>query len=341
MKLRHRAAIGLAAMAIAVVAGPGSGVGATPGGNGHGAHFHLAWLANDPANHYDNAIRAGLEEVVAKANGTVDAFFAGFDPAVQLQQCADALAAGTYDALIIIAADPIGIVPCVEAAHEAGVPVAAVDLPIGPDPTTVAPQVDGIVASSLIPSSEWGTAVTGIVPGLCAGLDPCNLYYLAGLLSFPIDQFGLAAAQAAADASPSINLAGSGEAYYDTAYARDVFAAALAADPGINAVIASGDQMALGVEQAAADAGKPVRIVGAGAGATALDAVRQGRWYATFNTLPRTEGRLVTELLIRALRARPTAPAGVNPVAASGLPVWWTQATLAAYPGFAGEWPGP
>ncbi|HEX2698760.1 MAG TPA: substrate-binding domain-containing protein [Acidimicrobiales bacterium] len=166
------------------------------------------------------------------------------------------------------------------------------------------------------------------------------MFYLAGLASFPIDQIGLAAAQAAADGT-SVNLAGSAEAFYDTTVARDVFAAALAADPTINAVIASGDQMALGAEQAAADAGLSVRIAGAGAGSSALDAVREGRWYATATSLPRTEGRLVTELLVRALRVRPAAPAGVDPVAESGLPLWWTAATLAEHPELTGEWPGP
>jgi ribose transport system substrate-binding protein len=333
----------LLVMAMAATAAIGSvaPVGAAPGGNGHGANFRLAWLANDPSNQYDNAIRAGIEEEAARAHATVDAFFAGFDPGVQLEQCAAALDAGVYAALLIIAADPIAIIPCVEAAHAAGVPVAAVDLPVGPDQTTVEPQVPGVVAASLIPAGEWGTAVSAMVPDVCAGLASCNIFYLAGLLAFPVDQFGLAAAAAAADQSTAINLAGSAEAYYDTGYARDIFAAALDADPTINTVIASGDQMALGAEQAAVAAGRSVRIVGAGAGASALDAVRRGRWHATFNTLPRTEGRLATELLVKALRARPAAPAGVNPVADSGLPVWWTQAALAAHPHFTGEWPGP
>lgn len=326
---------------VAVVAAMGAGPSsAERGGLGHGAHFRFAWLANDPANAYDNAILAGIEQVAAKARSTVDVFFAGFDPSVQLQQCHDALGTGGYDALIVIAADPIGIIPCVDAARAAGVAVAAVDLPIGPEPSTADPQVPGVVASSLIPATDWAGGVTSIVPELCAGLDPCSLFYLAGLAAFPIDQLGLAAVQSAAGGS-SIHFAGSAEAYYDTAFAREVFAAALDADPTINAVIASGDQMALGAEQAAADAGRAVRIVGAGAGTSALDAVRDGRWFATFTTLPHTEGRLVTHLLVRALRATRTAPDGVHPVAASGLPTWWTSATLADHPDFAGEWPGP
>ncbi|HEX2698759.1 MAG TPA: substrate-binding domain-containing protein [Acidimicrobiales bacterium] len=139
------------------------------GGRGHGAHFRFAWLANDPANSYDNAIRAGIEEVAAKAHSTVDPFFAGFDPALQLAQCTDALAAGGYDALIVIAADPLGIVPCVEAARAAGVAVASVDLPIGTDPSAVEPQVAGVVASALIPAAAWGGAVTRSCPGCALG----------------------------------------------------------------------------------------------------------------------------------------------------------------------------
>ena len=57
--------------------------------------------------------------------------------------------------------------------------------------------------------------------------------------------------------------------------------------------------------------------------------------------LPYTEGQIVTRLLVRALRVRRSEPVGVDPVAASGLPVWWTQETLAAHPDFVGEWPGP
>lgn len=94
-------------------------------------------------------------------------------------------------------------------------------------------------------------------------------------------------------------------------------------------------------DRPAADAGRAVRIVGAGAGTSALDAVRDGRWFATFTTLPHTEGRLVTHLLVRAFRATGTEPDGVHPVAAPGLPTWWTAATLADHPDFAGEWPGP
>lgn len=329
------------AIALALLGSPSLAAAAPPPDAGHGAHFRLAWLANDPANTYDSAILTGIRDQASKSQSTVDPFYAGFDPSVQLAQCSQALATNAYDALIVIAVDNIGIGQCVSEAHAKGVPVAAVDLVIGPDQTSVQPQLPGQVAASFVPASRWGDGVAAIAPEVCAGLNPCNVFYVAGIASFPVDQYGLNAVSQAAASNLSIKLIGSGEAFYDTATARQVVGDALAAHPQINVVIASGDQMALGAEQAAGDHGTTLRIVGAGAGASALTAVRNGRWFATFTTLPRTEGEIVTSLLVNALRNRQAPPTGVDPVAASGLPAWWTQATLAQYPGFTGEWPGP
>jgi ribose transport system substrate-binding protein len=303
-------------------------------------NVRIAWLANDPANTYDQAIGDGIMQMARRAGGTVTPFYAGFDPATQLAQCQDAVASGDFDALILMAASPTESIPCVDLAAAAGIPVAGADLVIGPDQTTVHPQVRGQVAASFIPASRFGDGVAALMPDLCAGLSACNVLYVAGLESFPLDAYGLAAVSAAAQSLPSVRLVAHTEAFYDTAVAREVVGEALDRYPEINVVIASGDQMALGAEQAAHERARPLRIVGAGAGTSALAAVRDGRWFATFNALPRSEGIIVTHLLLRALAA-PTVPVGVDPVAVSGLPNWWTQATLAAHPTFTGQWPGP
>jgi ABC-type sugar transport system substrate-binding protein len=70
--------------------------------------------------------------------------------------------------------------------------------------------------------------------------DPFQANKDVGLASLPIDQFGLDAVQDAAGATPSISLAGSGEAFYDTGVARDVMAPMLADHPEIDVVFASG-----------------------------------------------------------------------------------------------------
>ena len=138
-----------------------------------------------------------------------------------------------------------------------------------------------------------------------------------------------------------MNLVAVDEAFYDTALANQVATAQLKAHPEINVVIAAGDQMALGVEQAAKTLGHIVRIVGAGAGATAIDAVKADRWFATFNALPRTEGQLGAGIMELNLIIHNLKPTGLDPLTVTGLPEMWTKTTLAQHPTFSPQWPGP
>jgi len=304
-------------------------------------HRRFAWLANDPANTYDNATLAGIEDVAGARPHAVDPFYAGFDLKRQLAQCREALHSHRYDGLFVEADDAVGIEPCVAEARRAGVPVVATDLPIGADPTTVRPQVPGEVGASFIPAPDWAKALEKTLPQACAGLSPCNIFYLAGDETLAFDRLGFQAVQSVVAANPSFHLVGEDQAFYDTATARQVVTNQLTSHPTINLVVAGGDQMALGAEQAATARGLAVRIIGAGAGASAIAAVKQGRWYGTFNALPRTEGQLGAAIMELHLVDRDLRPIGVDPIAFSGLPDMWTQATLAKYPNFVPQWPGP
>jgi ribose transport system substrate-binding protein len=298
----------------------------------------FAWLANDPNNTYDNATLAGLREVMTPTGATVETYFAGFNGTTQLAQCRAALALNKYTGLFISAADAVGIIPCVTEAKAKGVPVVATDLPIGPDTGTVQPQVPGQVGASFIPATSWAAAVKSIIPQACAGLSQCNVFYVAGVSSFAIDTLGYAAAQQAVALNSSYRLLGAEQAFYTASTAKQVMLAQFAAHPEINLVVASGDQMALGVEQAAAQLNLTVRIVGAGAGKGAIEAVKQGRWFGTFNALPKTEGHLGAVLMNAHLLFRRAPAIGIDPVVFTGLPSVWTQATLAQYPRFTAQW---
>lgn len=297
-----------------------------------------AWLANDPNNTYDNATLAGLRDVLTPTGATVEPYFAGFNAATQLSQCRAAIAANKYIGFFVSAADAVAIIPCVTEAKQKGIPVVATDLPIGPDPATVQPQVPGQVGASFIPATSWAKAIKATIPQACQGLSSCNIYYIAGVSSFAIDVLGLQAVQQSIAANNSYLFAGTEQAFYDTATAKQIMLAKLTANPNINLVICSGDQMALGVEQAAAQLGRTVKIVGAGAGADALTAVKQGRWFGTFNALPKTEGKLAAAIMLAHQLFRNAPPIGLDPVVVTGLPSVWTQATLAQYPKFVAEW---
>jgi ABC-type sugar transport system substrate-binding protein len=300
----------------------------------------FAWLANDPANTYDAATLAGIRDLVGLVRATVDPFYAGFDGPTQLAQCRAALASRLYDGLFIEAADAVGIEPCVAEAKQRNVPVVATDVPIGPDANNVQPQVANEVGATFIPGTRWGNAVKNVTPQVCQGLNPCNVLYIAGEISFGFDMLGIQGVQAAAAANTSIILIAVDQAGYDTATAKQVVIAQLHAHPVINVVIASGDQMALGVEQGAASLGRTLRIVGGGAGASAI-AVKAGRWFGTFNALPRTEGQLGAGIMSAHLIDPRIKPFGLDPIAVSGLPDMWTPTTLAQHPNFVAQWPGP
>jgi ABC-type sugar transport system substrate-binding protein len=307
----------------------------------HVQHRRLAWLANDPTNTYDNATYAGMTDIAGALGYAVEAFYAGFDLSTQLAQCHQALRSNRYDGLLIDADDAVGIEPCVAEADQAAVPVVAIDLAIGPNPATVRPQVAGEVGASFIPASRWAKAVKTILPQACQGLNPCNVLYLAGDEALAFDQLGFQAVRSAVAANPTLRLVGEDQAFYDTATAKRVMIHQLTVHPAINLVVAAGDQMALGVEQAATELGPKVRIIGAGAGASAISAVRQGRWFATFNALPRTEGQLAAAIMELHLVDRELPPVGVDPIAFSALPDMWTRTTLAQHPNFVPQWPGP
>jgi ABC-type sugar transport system substrate-binding protein len=78
-------------------------------------------------------------------------------------------------------------------------------------------------------------------------------------------------------------------------------------DPGVDGFFAANDQMALGVAQAVADAGRTggVAIVGVDGIERALDAVRRGALSATVSQYPYTIGHLGVEACLAAAAGKP------------------------------------
>lgn len=300
----------------------------------------IAYLANDPTNTYDGATRDAIIAVAAGNHSKVFPFYAGFDPTVQLQQCFGILEAHKYDAIILTAADSNAIIPCVTEAKERHVPVVAVDLPIGPDITTFQPQVPGEVGAVLVPPADWGADLASLIADACSSQLECDVAYIAGAFTVALDIAALQQLNAVAAAHSNIHIVATGQAFYDTPTAQAVATAMLAAQPTINVMIGAGDQMAQGAETAINLAGlsHPVKIIGAGAGAYGVSAVRAGRWYATFVALPREEGTFGAQIAIAAARHQRIAQPGLNPVQALGLPPFLTTANQALFASFQAEW---
>ena len=314
-----------------------------PGNGLQHKNIKVAWLGTSPENTYDDANFQGAKKVGKQLNAKVTPFYSNFDPALQLAQCKSVVKSGKYDALLVIAASQTGIIPCVTLAKSKGIPVVAVELPIGPDSTTTEPQVPGQTGAVLTPSVEFANALDSLVVDACEGVSPCRLLYLAGYYSTDFDLFALAELEDLIAENPNLELVGAPEAFYDPATAYSIVEGLLADGVALDLVIGAGDQMAMGAEWAIADAGVPqgqILISGGGASEYGVDAVRDGRWYGTFVTLPYDEGEIAVEMAVRAARKQWIPDRSIDAVELAGLPRVMTTQNLDQFVGFTGQWPG-
>jgi ribose transport system substrate-binding protein len=116
----------------------------------------------------------------------------------------------------------------------------------------------------------------------------------------------------------SMTVTSAGEYLAETALpvAQDI----LQANPEIDVIASSGDQMIVGAEQAVEDAGLTgqVALIGNGGGQTAADAIAEGRWFGTAAAYPRSEGEISADYVIRAIRGEEIEPVGMGTVELSG-----------------------
>lgn len=293
-------------------------------------------------NTYAEAAGDAIQKVADKENATIQTFDSGFDPQKQFAQVQDAIATGQFDGFIFLPMDGPSLVPAAEAAIAKGIAVTSFNQTLGTDLQSSDIQVDGQSAAVLIPPGIDGENVAKVMVEACKGIDPCNVGYLMGIAALPVDQVKLKAIEAAAEANPNIKIVAKGEGKYLPDPSIKATQDMLQAHADINVIVAVGDQMAIGVEQAVKDAGKTdqVKIVGDGGAEIGVEAVREGRWFGTTLNIPSTEGELVADLAIRAARGEKMSE-GVNTLDHRGdIPETLTQANKDEWADFQAQWKG-
>jgi ribose transport system substrate-binding protein len=113
----------------------------------------------------------------------------------------------------------------------------------------------------------------------------------------------------------------------------------LQANPEMNVLMVTSDQASAGAEQALQDAGRAedIRLVSSGGSCPAVQAVEEGRWFATIIDLPETEGREGMKIAIDWVNGDVTEPQGVNPLDTLDRDPFVTQENLGD---FECEWEG-
>ncbi|WP_420611686.1 sugar ABC transporter substrate-binding protein [Candidatus Spongiisocius sp.] len=261
----------------------------------------VAYLSASSANTWLAASREAMEKLAAENNIEIVEFDAQFDPALQQQQFQDAITAGRYDGIILVAIAGAAAIPDILDALDAGIEVVALNQVVGDDLVTAEPQVEGMAAAVFEPPYHRGTRLGELTVAACAGIDPCNVVYFYGIRGIPLDE-AVRGGWDESVAGSTVTVAAEAEGLYlGPDVALDAMQDILVTESDIDVVVGA-DQSMQGAEIALTDAGREgIRIIGFGGSSYAVEAITDGRWWGGLYGAPYTEGRLAMEAMVQAL----------------------------------------
>ncbi len=303
-----------------------------------GKTLQIAYLSFAVANSYDAPMLAAAQAAAAGNNAKLTVFDANNDPKAQFSQLQNAIGSGKYDGIIVQPIFGTALTDLVKQAIDKGIKVVNIDQVLGPDLTTVKPQVQGLSANIAFVPTDMGTKLGQLTVQACASanLNPCKVGYLYDIKASSLD-VAINKAFGTATASSPVKVIAEGEDFFTPAGGLKAVQNMLTAHPDINVVVGSdqGIEGAVQALDAAKKTGK-VLLVGYGGSAAGLNGVKDGSWYGTVVQDPASEGRIGVESLVKAIRDN-TVTGGLDPL--SQLPDQGIV-TKANVDKFTAEWPG-
>lgn len=325
----------LAALLVATALSPAAALAQDP--------IRLAFLAASSQNGYNDATWQGVQAAAKEAgNVEVEIFDGEFNAATQYAQVEDIIAGGRFDGIIVAPNDTVGIATALEEATGAGLLVASVLFPVGPDLTVMTPQVKGLTVTVASNPVTGATAQANEVIKFCEGKDPCNVVIMIGQLQFPFDNLRYNTMVDTLKPHANIKIVATGEGSYSPDASLTAFQDILQANPKIDVVLSNADQHLLGVEIALNDAGipiEPIYLIGGGLNAITVDKIKAGIFDATLSGFPRSEGYYAAQTLIKAKKGE-SVPNFIDPVDFATNPLIVDKTWLDAHPEFKAEWEG-
>jgi len=265
----------LVVLAAALVAGCGRG-----GGGGEEGQRTIGLSISTLNNPFFVTLRDGAQRAAKEAGVELIVSDAQND-AAQQQDDIQAFITQQVDAILVNPVDSEAVVPAIQAANDAGIPVIALDR------GAAGGEIETLIASDNVEGGRMAAR---------------ELIRLVG--SGPVAQLeGIPGTSAARDrgkgfeevieGQDAVRLVASQPANFDRAQGLNVTQNILQAHPEIKGIFAQNDEMALGAVQALGErAGTEVKIVGFDAIEDALKAIRDGRMNATIAQQPAKMGSL-------------------------------------------------
>lgn len=252
--------------------------------------YRIAFMQPYPNLTFWQILQAALEERAAAAGVEVDVIaLSSGDVSEQVSQMEDAVTQG-YDGIILGTIDAAGIVPGIEAANEADIPVLAVDTaPAGGELVSLV-QTDNVAAAGVA-----GAFIAEQIDGSGKVLN------LQGDLANQTGQARSEGVEAALAEFPEIEVI-SQTTNWQQDQAVAVTENVLTSDPEIAAIFAASDDPALGALQVIEEAGRDdIVLVGFDANPEAVQAVASGRFAGEIAQFPAVMGAVGVDLLVRHL----------------------------------------
>jgi ribose transport system substrate-binding protein len=232
-------------------------------------------------NSFTAAVLAGVQsQSASKGLTVVDLTGAGYDGAAQLKAIQDQTVKGDVQMYVILAIDSIGVANAVKDAIAKGITVVSAFTPIGPDFSTLTPQVPGMVVVAETPTSN-GDGLAKMAAMACKTKKACNVAYLEGLKTLPLDNARTTAFKAGLKKyAPKAKLVAQVEGGYAPDSGKKAAQDVLQAHPEANVMVGSSQAIigAAGVVDT-----KVVSLIGNGASKEAYAGVQGGTWFSCYN----------------------------------------------------------
>ncbi|HVV57345.1 MAG TPA: sugar ABC transporter substrate-binding protein [Gaiellaceae bacterium] len=295
--------------------------------------INIAVFLASAANTYAEATRLGAQDAAKKAGNVKLTIFDGqFNTNKQLGELRDALVSKKYDAWLVYPNDGGPLTQTIKKAISQGVKVGCVLVPCGPDVRQTKVQIPGQVVFDGVGFFRNGQLLGKLVEQGCKGISSCEVFWMPGLPTLPLEQARTAGLKSVISKDKNIKIVATQAGGYLAAPALTATQNVLQAHPNLNVIVSSGDQMIAGAVRAEAAAGKSgIKMYGNGCTFEAKQLILQGKQTGCMVYLPRTEGRTVTSLLIKAVNGSKRTGISLDPLSESPIGPLGTKANIAKF----------
>jgi ribose transport system substrate-binding protein len=296
--------------------------------------INIAVFLASAANTYWEAELLGAKAIAAKyPNVKLTVFDAKFTTNTQVNQLRDALVSKKYQAWFIGPNDGGPLTPTITQAIKQGVKVGCALVPCGPNIRDVNVQIPGQVIFAGLGFYPNGQNLGQGVVQACANKNPCQVFWLPGLPTLPLEVARQAGLESVIKSHPNIKIVAVAPGGYLAAPALTATENVLKAHPSLNVVVSSGDQMIEGAYRAEKLAGMAGKVANIGNGCTfeAKQLILSGEENSCSVYLPETEAELVVQALVNAVNGTGKTGIYVNPDKYSPIGGLGTKANIAKF----------